>query len=43
MYAVHMHINVRTMGGDLAPSLGGRKKLSRTKFSNDLFRKKFIF
>jgi len=25
------------MGGDLAPSLGGRKFFSRTKFSNDLF------
>ena len=24
-----------TVGEDLAPSLGGRQKLSRTKFSND--------
>jgi len=31
------------MGGDLAPSLGERKKIWRTKFSNDLFRKNFRF
>ena len=31
------------MDGDLAPSLGGQKKISRDKFSNDLFRKNFPF
>jgi len=31
------------IGGDLAPSLGGRKKFRRPKFLNDLLGKKFHF
>ena len=32
-----------SVGGDLAPSSEGTEKISRTNFSNDLFRKKFFF
>ena len=35
-------IIIIVMGGDLALSLGGLKKISRTRFPNDLFRKKII-
>ena len=31
------------MGGYLAPSLGGRKIISRNKFSNDFLGNKFCF
>src|SRR6218665_506445 len=34
----HLH-----MGGDLAPSLGGRKKIRGSNFQVTLFRKKFPF
>ena len=39
--AISVWGTVAIIGGDLAPSLGGRKKLSRKQFSNDLFRRKF--
>ena len=37
MVSKSFHHRVWSMDGDLAPSLGGRKNISRTKFLNDLF------